>query len=129
MKMYEDRQDVSIPLSLRFEYKPSNGFAPIHEITVGRNARIKEFYWKLWYGDDDVLSTIDIHETFVEVIIEADVMERFCAVVGNEGESFKTMRNDVIKAPMDFAIVTCWKVRCWFSSVLIKVDYLPTRLS
>ena len=90
MTMYEDRQDVSVPLSLRFEYKPSNGFAPIHEITIGRNAPIKEFYWKLWYGDDDVLSAIDIHETFVEVIIEADVVERFYAVVGNGGESFKT---------------------------------------
>lgn len=41
-------------------------------------------------GDDDVLSAIDILETFVEVIIEADVVERFYAVVGNEGESFKT---------------------------------------
>ena len=112
MTMYEDRQDVSVPLSLQFEYKPSNGFAPIHEIAIGRNTRIKEFYWKLWYGDDDVLPAIDIHETFVgpDVTIEADAVERFCAVVGNQGESFKVARNDVVKAPMDFAIVTGWKV-------------------
>ena len=113
MTIYEDRQDVSVPLSLRFEYKPSHGFAPIHEIATGRNTRIKDFYWRLWYGDNDVLPAIDIHETFVgpEVTIEADAVERFCAVVGNQGESFKTVRNDVIKAPMDFAIVTGWKVR------------------
>jgi fatty acid synthase subunit alpha, fungi type len=112
MTMYEDRQDISVPLSLQFEYKPSTGFAPIHEIASGRNTRIKEFYWKLWYGDDAVLPDIDIHETFVgpEVTIEADAVERFCAVVGNEGESFKTVRNDVVKAPMDFAIVTGWMV-------------------
>jgi fatty acid synthase subunit alpha, fungi type len=112
MTIYEDRQDVSVPLSLQFEYKPSNGFAPIHEIATGRNTRIKEFYWKLWYGDDAVLPGIDIQETFVgpEIAIEADAVEIFCAVVGNQEESFKTVRNDVVKAPMDFAIVTGWKV-------------------
>ena len=112
--MYEDRQHVSILLSLQFEYKPSNGFAPIHEIAIGRNTRIKEFCWKLWYGDHGVLPAIDIHEIFVgpDVTIEADTVERFCAVVGNQGKSFKVARNGVVKAPMDFAIVMGWKVGC-----------------
>ncbi|KAJ7808682.1 hypothetical protein B0H14DRAFT_3761317 [Mycena olivaceomarginata] len=109
--MFEDRRDVSVPLTLRFEYKPSLGFAPIHEIATGRNTRIKEFYWKLWYGDDAVLPNIDIRETFhgPEVTIEASAVEQFCAVVGNQGESFKTVRNDQVSAPMDFAIVTGWQ--------------------
>ncbi|KAJ7158521.1 fatty acid synthase [Mycena filopes] len=109
--LYEDRRDVSVPLSLQFEYKPSLGFAPIHEIATGRNTRIKEFYWKLWYGDDAVLPQIDIRETFhgPEVTIEAAAVEQFCAVVGNQGESFKTVRNDQVSAPMDFAIVTGWQ--------------------
>jgi fatty acid synthase subunit alpha len=127
MTMYEERQDTSVPLSLQFEYKPSNGFAPIHEIATGRNSRIKQFYWKLWYGDDAVLPTIDIHETFIgpEVVIEATAVETFCAVVGNQGESFKTVRNDVVNAPMDFAIVTGWKVSYFYDeSVLIDVNSL-----
>ncbi|KAG5638483.1 hypothetical protein H0H81_012415 [Sphagnurus paluster] len=109
--MFEDRQDVSVPLSLQFLYKPSSGYAPIHEVATGRNTRIKEFYWKLWYGDDEVLPSIDIRETFEgpEVTIDADDVEEFCAVVGNQGESFKTVRNDNVQAPMDFAIVTGWK--------------------
>ncbi|KAF8206176.1 fatty acid synthase [Mycena galopus ATCC 62051] len=109
--MFEDRRDVSVPLTLQFEYKPSLGFAPIHEIAAGRNTRIKEFYWKLWYGDDAVLPDIDIRETFhgPEVTIEASAVEQFCAVVGNQGESFKTVRNDQVNAPMDFAIVTGWQ--------------------
>ncbi|GLB40343.1 putative protein with domain of unknown function (DUF1729) [Lyophyllum shimeji] len=109
--MYEDRRDVSVPLSLQFQYKPTSGFAPVHEIAVGRNTRIKEFYWKLWYGDDEVLPAIDLRETFVgpEVTVEAAAVEEFCAVVGNQGESFKTVRNDNMQAPMDFAIVTGWK--------------------
>ncbi|KAJ7077160.1 fatty acid synthase [Mycena belliarum] len=109
--IFEDRRDVSVPLTLQFEYKPSLGFAPIHEIATGRNTRIKEFYWKLWYGDDAVLPEIDIRETFhgPEVTIEAGAVERFCAVVGNQAESFQTVRNEQVSAPMDFAIVTGWQ--------------------
>ncbi|KAJ6520570.1 hypothetical protein C8R45DRAFT_1058526 [Mycena sanguinolenta] len=109
--MLEDRRDVSVPLTLQFEYKPSLGFAPVHELAAGRNTRIKEFYWKLWYGDDAVLPDISIRETFhgPEVTIEASAVEQSCAVVGNQGESFKMVRNDQVSAPMDFAIVTGWQ--------------------
>jgi fatty acid synthase subunit beta len=111
--LFEERQGSSIPLSLQFVYKPSQGFAPIHEISTGRNERIKAFYWKLWYGDDETLPTIDIREKFVgpEVTILAEDVEQFCAVVGNQGESFKTARTEQVQAPMDFAIVTGWQVR------------------
>jgi fatty acid synthase subunit beta len=83
----------------------------IHEISAGRNNRIKQFYWKLWYGDNEALPEIDIREKFVgpEVTISADDIERFCAVVGNRDESFQTVRNGQVQAPqapMDFAIVT-----------------------
>jgi fatty acid synthase subunit beta len=110
--IFEDRCDVSVPLSLQFQYRPSLGFAPIHEIAEGRNTRIKQFYWKLWYGDDAVLPDIDIHEVFTgpEITIESSAVEQFCAVVGNQGESFKTARTTEVKAPMDFAIVTGWQV-------------------
>jgi hypothetical protein len=69
----------------------------------------------LWYGDDDALSAnalsaIDIHETFVEVIIEADVVERFCAVVGNEGESMwlsLAWSSPEMSLKSTFAILVC----------------------
>ncbi|KAF8963371.1 hypothetical protein BDZ97DRAFT_2075857 [Flammula alnicola] len=108
ISIFEERRGSFIPLALQFVYKPSQGFAPIHEIATGRNQRIKEFYWKLWYGDNEVLPAIDIREKFVgpEVVIKAEDVEQFCAVVGNQGESFKTVRNEKVQAPMDFAIVT-----------------------
>ncbi|KAF8907276.1 fatty acid synthase [Gymnopilus junonius] len=111
LTIFEERLGSSIPLSLKFEYKPSQGFAPIHEIAVGRNQRIKAFYWKLWYGDNEDLPTIDIREKFIgpEVTIKAEDVQQFCAVVGNQGEAFKAVRNDKIQAPMDFAIVTGWQ--------------------
>jgi fatty acid synthase subunit alpha len=48
--IFEERRGVSVPLLLHFEYKPSMGSAPIHEIADGRNERIKQFYCKLWYA-------------------------------------------------------------------------------
>ncbi|TFK27788.1 fatty acid synthetase alpha subunit [Coprinopsis marcescibilis] len=107
----EEREGSSVPLTLKFLFKPSQGFNPIHEVAEGRNTRIKQFYWKLWYGDDQELPSIDIKETFVgpEVVIEEEDVEEFCSVVGNQGEAYKAARTDDLRAPMDFAIVTGWQ--------------------
>ena len=90
------------------------GFAPIHEVADDRNLRIKQFYWKLWFGDNETLPEIGLRDTFTgpEVTIDEDDVETFCAVVGNQGEAFKSARNDTPLAPMDFAIVTGWQVSC-----------------
>ena len=58
---------------------------------------------------------IDLHDELVgpEVTITAAAIERFCDVVGNQGEKFKTSRNLNVEVPMDFAIVTGWQV-CLF---------------
>ncbi|SJL13791.1 uncharacterized protein ARMOST_17239 [Armillaria ostoyae] len=83
--LFEDRQDSSVSL-----------FA------------VQEFYWKLWFGDDSSLPELDVSDVFTgpEVVIEAVSVKQFYAVVGNQTESFKTARKDMITAPMDFAIVT-----------------------
>ena len=113
LTLFEDRRDVSVPLYLQFEFKPSMPFAPIHEVAADRNKRIKEFYWRLWFGDNEVLPEIDVRETFTgpEVTIEAKDIDSFCNVVGNQSESFKAARTAEVQAPMDFAIVTGWQVR------------------
>jgi fatty acid synthase subunit beta len=114
LTLFEERRDVAVPLSLQFQYCPSQGYTPIHKIASGRNERIKQFYWKLWFkfGDNEVLPNIGIHENFVgpDTIINSSDVEQFCAVAGSHGESFKVARNDNVQAPMDFAIVTCRKV-------------------
>ncbi|RDB19417.1 hypothetical protein Hypma_013718 [Hypsizygus marmoreus] len=50
--------------------------------------------------------------THQELLLEvmAAAVEQSCAVVGNQGTSFKTVRNDNMQTPMDFAIVTGWQV-------------------
>jgi hypothetical protein len=64
--IFEERRGVSVPLPLYFKYVPSMPYAPIHEVSKDRNKRIKEFYWKLWYGDDSTIMMPDlgIHDTF-----------------------------------------------------------------
>lgn len=119
LTMNEERRGVSVPLSLQFVYKPEMGSAPIHEVAEGRNTRIKEFYWKLWYGDDQSLPEIDVHDTFVgpNVTINAADVERFCSIVGNQDQAFKSARSDKVQAPMDFAIVTGWQVSFPFNTL------------
>ena len=116
--IYEDRRDISVPLNFAFIYRPDQGFSPIHEVVEGRNQRIKEFYWKLWFGEGEVLPEIHIRDKFIgpEVTIDAATVERFCSVIGNQGESFKTARTAEVEAPMDFAIVTGWQVSLQCSS-------------
>jgi enoyl reductase-like protein len=105
-------------------------FAAIHEIAENRNTRIKEFYWKLWYGDEATLPALGLRFIFTgpEVTIDEDAVQTFCSVVSNQAEAFKTARNEVIQAPMDFAIVTGWQVR---PSYLTRDEVLTiqTRLS
>lgn len=112
VKAFEERGGVSVPLTLLFSYRPDMGSAPIHEVAEGRNTRIKEFYWKLWFGDNSSLPNIGLRDVLTgpEVTIDASHVERFCSVVGNDGEVFKTVRAEDVQAPMDFAIVTGWKV-------------------
>lgn len=110
--MNEERHGVSVPLYFKFLYKPEMGFAPIHEVVEGRNKAIKDFYWRLWFGDDQKLPelAIDTNFTSPEIAIDAQAVQRFCDVVGNQGESFKSARNERVMAPMDFAIVMGWQV-------------------
>ena len=110
--MNEERRGVSVPLHLNFLYKPEMGFAPIHEIVEGRNTAIKDFYWRLWFGDDQTLPdlALDTNFTCPETAVDAQTIQRFCDVVGNQGESFKSVRSEKVMAPMDFAIVMGWQV-------------------
>ena len=110
--VFEERRGVAIPLSMKFTYVPSVGSVPIHEVADRRNLRIKDFYWRLWFGDNETLPSIGVRETFhgPEIAITAKDVETFCNVVGNQSEAFKTARNERVQAPMDFGIVTGWQV-------------------
>lgn len=102
-------QPVSLPL--KFVYRPEAGYAPIHEVMDGRNERIKEFYWRAWFGNEPLDLNSDVHSQFDggrTTITSAEIND-FVHAVGNTGEAFVDRPGKDMLAPMDFAIVVGWK--------------------
>ncbi|KAK5998239.1 Fatty acid synthase subunit beta [Cladobotryum mycophilum] len=101
----------SVALPLKFTYQPDAGYAPIHEVMEGRNDRIKEFYWKAWFGDE----TLDLDALVTSkfdggsTTITSEAINDFVHAVGNTGEAFVDRPGKTVYAPMDFAIVLGWK--------------------
>ncbi|KAI9473939.1 MAG: fatty acid synthase [Benjaminiella poitrasii] len=111
--LYEKKGADFIPLVLRFEYKPELGYAPIHEVMSDRNERIKNFYFKLWFGvdNDEDFMNYPLDGTIVnkDELVKFEDISEFCHAVGNKAEIFGDRNQKVISAPMDFAIVVGWK--------------------
>ncbi|KAL7663845.1 Fatty acid synthase subunit beta [[Candida] zeylanoides] len=114
LSLIEHRNADSKPVALPFlfEFNPSDGFAPILEVMEGRNQRIKEFYWKLWFGSDvPVDLDIDVEQTIIgdTIKITGQDISEFTHAIGNKCEAFVIRKGKVTLAPMDFAIVVGWK--------------------
>lgn len=103
------REVAPVTLDIQLEYHPENGFAPIREVTEGRNARITEFYRKLWFGNEKIPATslTDVFESHYYVT-DHDITD-FVRIIGNNGDSFVKKPGKDLYAPMDFAIVVGWK--------------------
>ena len=100
-----------VALPLRFFYRPDAGYAPIHEVMDGRNDRIKEFYWRAWFGDDalDLDSSLEGSFDGGKTVITSEAINEFVHAVGNTGDAFVDRPEKIMYAPMDFAIVVGWK--------------------
>jgi fatty acid synthase subunit beta len=134
LTIFEERAGVSVPLKLEFLYRPDQGFAPVHEVADGRTSRIKDFYWRLWFGDELSMPKLEARQTFEgpETTVDTQEIERFCSVVQNDGEAFKSVRNGKVQAPLDFAIVTGWQVcavaRGYVLQLKSPLGYHPSHL-
>ena len=100
-----------VALPLKFTYHPEAGYAPIHEVMEGRNDRIKEFYWRAWFGDDvlDLDAVVTSKFDGGSTTITSEAINDFVNAVGNTGEAFVDGPGKTVYAPMDFAIVIGWK--------------------
>lgn len=113
-ELIEHRTADSKPVALPFlyTYAPKDGFAPILEVMEGRNDRIKEFYWKLWFGSKvPVDFDIDVENAIIgdKLTITGQDISEFTHAIGNKCEAFVSRPGKVTLAPMDFAIVIGWK--------------------
>ena len=100
-----------VPLPLKFTYHPEAGYAPIREVMEGRNDRIKEFYYRIWFGGEEVPFDAPATSTFEggEATVSSQAIADFVHAVGNTGEAFVERPGKEVLAPMDFAIVVGWK--------------------
>ncbi|OAX82726.1 hypothetical protein ACJ72_02921 [Emergomyces africanus] len=100
-----------VPLCFRFTYHPETGYAPIREVMDDRNDRIKEFYYRIWFGDRNV--PFDTPATAIfdggKATVTSQAIADFVHAVGNTGEAFVDRPGKEVFAPMDFAIVVGWK--------------------
>ncbi|KAF4816661.1 Fatty acid synthase subunit beta [Colletotrichum siamense] len=100
-----------VALPLKFTYHPEAGYAPLREVMEGRNDRIKEFYWRAWFGDETLDLDADVASKFDggKATITGEDINDFVHAVGNTGEAFVERPGKTVYAPMDFAIVVGWK--------------------
>ncbi|KAG7402946.1 Fatty acid synthase subunit beta [Fusarium oxysporum f. sp. rapae] len=113
VNMIKDTTALGKPaaLPLEFTYHPEAGYSPIREVMEGRNDRIKEFYWKAWFGEEPLDLDADVTAKFDggKTTITGEAINDFVHAVGNHGEAFVDRPGKTVYAPMDFAIVIGWK--------------------
>ncbi|KAF2280045.1 beta subunit of fatty acid synthase [Westerdykella ornata] len=113
LNLCEGRTASGVPdaLPLKFQYRPDVGYAPIHEIMEGRNDRIKEFYYRIWFGDEACPFDTPLTSRFDggRATVTSEAINDFVHAVGNTGEDFVDRPEKEVLAPMDFAIVAGWK--------------------
>ena len=108
---HRSAEGKTVALPLHFTYHPEKGYAPIHEEMDERNLRIKEFYYRIWFGDEKLPLDASVTETFEggRAKVTGQGIEDFVHAVGNTGEAFVDRPGKDVLAPMDFAIVVGWK--------------------
>ncbi|KAI4160184.1 MAG: hypothetical protein LQ342_005973 [Letrouitia transgressa] len=113
VNLLEERtaEGKAVALPLKFTYHPEAGYAPIREVMSDRNTRIKEFYYRIWFGDEQVPFDVPPTSTFDggRAAVTGKAIADFVHAVGNTGEAFVERPGKEIFAPMDFAIVVGWK--------------------
>ena len=113
VNLLEERtaEGKAIPLPLKFTYHPEAGYAPIREVMEGRNDRIKEFYYRIWFGNEKVPFDAPATSTFEggQATVNSQAIADFVHAVGNTSEAFVERPGKEVLAPMDFAIVVGWK--------------------
>jgi fatty acid synthase subunit beta len=103
----------ALPLTMQFLYQPQFRSAPIHEITAGRNERIRQFYSQVWQVEDAEASLAkpgnEAEGTFSAAgVFSKDHVRQFCVEVGQLFEGYVSL-DEHVKLPIDFSIVACWK--------------------
>ncbi len=111
--LIEGRTATGAPaaLPLRYTYHPETGYAPIREVMEQKNDTIKQFYYLIWFGEEQVPFDLPVTSTFEggRVTVTSEAINDFVHAVGNTQEAYVDRPGKEVLAPMDFAIVAGWK--------------------
>lgn len=124
-----------VTLPLLFSYHPEAGYAPIREEISSRDDRIKDFYYKLWFGNDRPATSVDAATSSFDggiTTVSSTAIREFARAVGNTAEAYIERPGRDHLAPMDFAIIAGWKalMEPLFHAVdgdLLKLVHLSNR--
>ncbi|KAI1806979.1 fatty acid synthase beta subunit [Daldinia bambusicola] len=138
--LIEHRTALGTPviLPLLFTYHPEAGYAPIREEMASRDERIKDFYYKLWFGCDRPGVRLNAATSHIkpwdggETTISSPAIREFARALGNTAEAYIERPGRDHLAPMDFAIIVGWKalMQPLFHAVdgdLLKLVHLSNR--
>ncbi|KAF7623672.1 putative PKS/NRPS-like protein biosynthetic cluster [Aspergillus flavus] len=108
---YRNAGGAAIGLRLMYQYRRDAVYAPIHEIMDGRNERVKEFYYRVWFTNSQPKKWTSVHDTFCETGLEvtADSIAEFAHCVQNASDASSKRRGKTLYAPLDFGVVVGWE--------------------
>ncbi|OQE74119.1 hypothetical protein PENNAL_c0084G04136 [Penicillium nalgiovense] len=108
---YRNAGGAAIGLQLKFQFRREAVYAPIHEIMEGRNQRVKDFYYRVWFAGEPPETWPSVHDTFRESQFEvtADSIAEFAHCVQNASDAASKRRGKRMAAPLDFGVVIGWE--------------------
>jgi fatty acid synthase subunit beta len=103
-----------IPLDLFYRYLPHLGHACIHELTDGKNERVKKMYSQLWFNELSLVDASPLEAEFVNrFTLSRENIVHFCQSIGRPLStatiSGSTGSMEKAIAPVDIAIVAGWE--------------------
>ena len=117
---FSQYHEKKLPLDLIYRYHPECGTMPIREQTDGAVQRAKEFYSRLWLGDEDAEIAMNeprptweltcLGENNPPHVITKSAITDFCQTVLNRnGKYVEGDKDGKLYAPLDYAMVAGWK--------------------
>lgn len=97
------------PVALKLHYEQKNSFTSPLETSKNRNESIKNFYYQIWFGEENRISvSANIHDTFHGGTFKATANSMQNFLVATAGKRVDSSAN-LPTAPLDYAVVVAWK--------------------
>ncbi|PIA14803.1 hypothetical protein COEREDRAFT_45909 [Coemansia reversa NRRL 1564] len=114
MRIPHQAADFESAIELEFIFSPQTPLAPIHELMIGRDARIREFFIDTWLrssAEEDIETSSEVNSeeanTNLEFItrairVDAERVGAFCRAAGLRLSAFPPNSDIAAQVPMDY---------------------------